>query len=221
MKNNIITIDGPAGTGKSTVAKSLAKKLGYTFLDTGALYRTCALAVDIRKGDIEDEEECAKTVSGIDIKLDGSKVLLDGVDVSGEIRTNRISTLSSKIATHPSVRNLMLNIQRSFPKFSSIVAEGRDTGSVVFPDADVKIYLNASLEERAKRRHNELNSKGISVPYEQIINDVKERDKRDQTRKSSPLMIPYNATVVDTTHMSLDEVIENVLKEIKKKLPDQ
>jgi len=220
MKTNIITIDGPAGTGKSTVAKTVAEKLGYTFLDTGALYRTCALAVDIRNGNIEDEEECAKTVSGIDIKLEGSKVFLDGIDVSNDIRTNRISTLSSKIAAYPSVRNLMLNIQRSFPKFSSIVAEGRDTGSVVFPDADVKIYLDASLEERAKRRHNELNSKGISVPLEQIINDVKERDDRDRTRESSPLMIPYNSTVVDTTHMNLDEVIEAVLKEIEKKLSD-
>ncbi len=220
MKTNIITIDGPAGTGKSTVAKTVAEKLGYTFLDTGALYRTCALAVDIRRGDIENEEECAKTVSGIDIKLEGSKVILDGVDVSREIRTNRISTLSSKIATHLSVRNIMLNIQRSFPKLSSIVAEGRDTGSVVFPDADVKIYLDASLEERARRRHNELISKGIPVPFEQIINDVKERDDRDRTRESSPLMIPYNSTVVDTTHMSLDEVIETVLKQIKKKLSD-
>jgi len=220
MKTNIITIDGPAGTGKSTVAKTVAEKLGYTFLDTGALYRTCALAVDIRNGNIEDEEECAKTVSGIDIKLEGSKVFLDGIDVSNDIRTNRISTLSSKIAAYPSVRNLMLNIQRSFPKFSSIVAEGRDTGSVVFPDADVKIYLDASLEERAKRRHHELNSKGISVPLEQIINDVKERDDRDRTRESSPLMIPYNSTVVDTTHMNLDEVIEAVLKEIEKKLSD-
>ncbi len=220
MKTNIITIDGPAGTGKSTVAKTVAEKLGYTFLDTGALYRTCALAVDIRNGDMEDEEECAKTVSGIDIKLEGSKVFLDGIDVTNEIRTNRISTLSSKIATHPSVRNLMLNIQRSFPKYSSIVAEGRDTGSVVFPDADLKIYLDASLEERAKRRHNELISKGISVPLEQIIDDVKERDDRDRTRESSPLKIPYNSTVVDTTHMSLDEVIETVLKEIEKKLSD-
>jgi CMP/dCMP kinase len=218
MKTNIITIDGPAGTGKSTIAKTVAEKLGYTFLDTGALYRTCALAVDIRKGDIEDEKECAKTVSGIDIKLEGSKVLLDGIDVSKDIRTNKISTLSSIIATHPSVRNLMLNIQRSFPIFSSIVAEGRDTGSVVFPDADVKIYLDASLEERAKRRYNELISKGISVPLEQVTNDVKERDDRDRTRESSPLMIPYNSTVVDTTHMSLDEVIQTVLKEIKKKL---
>ncbi|HEY9159568.1 MAG TPA: (d)CMP kinase [Desulfomonilia bacterium] len=220
MKTRIITIDGPAGTGKSTVAKTVAEKLGYTFLDTGALYRTCALAVDKINGDIENEEECAKIVAGINIKLFGSKVFLDGIDVSKDIRTNRISTLSSKIAAHPSVRNLMLNIQRSFPKFSSIVAEGRDTGSVVFPDADVKIYLDASLEERAKRRHNEMILKGISVPIEQIINDVKERDDRDRTRESSPLVIPYNSTVVDTTHMNLDEVIETVLKEIKKKLPD-
>jgi cytidylate kinase len=220
MKTNVITIDGPAGTGKSTVAKTIAKRLGYTFLDTGALYRTCALAVDIRKGDIEDEEECLKIISGITIKLEGSKVYLDCSDVSEEIRTNRISTLSSKIAAHPSVRHFMLDFQRSFSKTSSIVAEGRDTGSVVFPDADVKIYLDASTEERSRRRHLELYSKGIIVSPEQVFKDVKERDDRDRSRESSPLMIPYNATVVDTTHMSLDEVINTVLVKIKRVLPD-
>jgi CMP/dCMP kinase len=220
MKTNVITIDGPAATGKSTVAKTIAQRLGYIFLDSGALYRACALAVDIRKGNIEDEEECAKIISVINIKLEGSKVFLDGIDVSKEIRTNRISTLSSKIATQPFVRHFLLDVQRSFPKTSSIVAEGRDTGSVIFPDADVKIYLDASAEERAKRRHVELHSKGIIVPFEQIFKDVKERDNRDQTRESSPLMIPYNATVVDTTHMNLEEVINNVLEEIKRKLTD-
>jgi CMP/dCMP kinase len=220
MKTNIITIDGPAGTGKSSVAKIIAKRLGYIFLDTGALYRTCALAVDIRKVDIENEEECAKIISGINIKFEGSKVFLDGIDVSKQIRTNRISTLSSKIAVYPFVRHFLLDFQRSFSKTSSIVAEGRDTGSVIFPDADVKIYLDASPEERAKRRHVELNSKGIIVSLEQVFKDVKERDDRDQTRESNPLMIPYNASVVDTTHMTLDEVIENVLENIKKKLPD-
>jgi CMP/dCMP kinase len=220
MKTRVITIDGPAGTGKSTVAKAIANELGYTYLDTGALYRTCALAVDIRNGDIENEEECSEIISGITIKLDGSRVYLDGIDVSKEIRTIRTSSLSSKIAAHPSVRNFMLNIQRSFSKESSIVAEGRDTGSVVFPDADVKIYLDATPEERAKRRHAELLSKGVTVPLNQVYIDVKERDNRDRTRESSPLMIPYNATVVDTTHMTLDEVIINILEEIKKKLPD-
>jgi CMP/dCMP kinase len=219
MKTHVITIDGPAGTGKSTVAKIIAKTLGYIFLDTGALYRTCALAVDIRKGNIEDEEECVKIISGINIKFEGSKVFLDGIDVSKEIRTNRTSNLSSKIAVYPSVRHFLLDFQRSFSKTSSIVAEGRDTGSVIFPDADVKIYLDASVEERAKRRHFELHSKGIIVPFEHVLKDVKERDDRDRTRETSPLMIPYNATVVDTTHMNLDEVINNVLEEIKKKLP--
>lgn len=220
MKTFVVTIDGPAGTGKSTVAKKIAEALGFVFLDTGALYRTCALAVDLMNGDIDDEAICAEIVSKITIILDGSKVFLNGTDVSLEIRTNRISTLSSKIAAHHLVRNALLDMQREYGKRTSVVAEGRDTGSVVFPDADVKIYLDASIEERALRRFAELKTKGINIELEQVIKDVAERDIRDKTRESSPLIIPQNATVVDTTHMALDEVISEVLKITRKKLSD-
>jgi cytidylate kinase len=220
MKNIVVTIDGPAGTGKSTVAKSVASALGYSFLDSGALYRTCALAVDLKNGDIDNEEECRKIVEESSIKLEGSKVFLNGKDVSDSIRTNRISTLSSKIATHSKVRQSLLDVQRSYAKHSSIVAEGRDTGSAVFPDADIKIFLDASLEERARRRCAELASKGINIPLEQIIKDVTERDYRDKSRATSPLTIPYNAVVVDTTHMTISEVIKELIKIVKENLAD-
>jgi cytidylate kinase len=220
MKPFVITIDGPAGTGKSTVAKSLATELGFVFLDTGALYRTCALAVDHANGNIDDEAECSKIVSGIDIKLDGTKVYLDGYDVSSDIRTKKISILSSKIAAHPLVRDMLLDMQRAFSKKTSVVAEGRDTGSVVFPDADIKIYLDATPEARAKRRLWELKSKGTDASYEETLKDIIERDIRDKSRAKSPLVIPDNATVVDTTHLSLDQVISEVLEISRKKLSD-
>lgn len=220
MNHVIITIDGPSGTGKSSAARAVAKALGYVFLDTGALYRTAALAVDQRGADIDNDTVCGSIVAQIDIRFDQERVLLDGTDVSDAIRTPRISDLSSRIAVHPSVRRKLLDIQRSFAHRVSLVAEGRDTGSVVFPDADIKIYLDASPQARARRRHLELQAKGRTMGYEEVLAEIAERDRRDAKRDHAPLVIPDHAVVVDTTHLSLDDVIQEILRVIRTRLSD-
>lgn len=218
MKNKIITIDGPSGTGKSTIAKAIAKDLGFSYLDTGALYRGAALAIDLKGGNIKDDKECREILSNISIKLIKDKVFVDGKDVSSEIRSPRISNLASRIATLRSARQHLVKIQKSYPLSCSVVAEGRDIGSVVFPDADVKIYLDASPKERASRRYKELISKGINVDFVQVLEEIQKRDQRDKTRGIAPLIVPENAIVVNTTQMSVKEVISKILKIIKDKL---
>lgn len=220
MRHYVITIDGPAGTGKSTVAKEVAGRLGFVYLDTGALYRAAAVAVEDAGGDIEDDASSASIVAGAGIELTTRGVFVGGVDVSQRIRTAHISTLSSRVAVHPSVRKALLNLQRSFRERSSLVAEGRDTGSVVFPDADLKFYLDASPGERARRRHEELTSKGLDISYEQVLEDQEERDLRDRTRGESPLVIPQHAIVVDTTHLDIQGVTDKVLETIRYRLAD-
>lgn len=211
MKHVAVTIDGPAGTGKSTVARDVAKKLKFTFLDTGALYRAAAAAIEDAGVDIEDDESCAAVIRDTRIELTNDAVSVNGIDVTRRIRSNTISSLSSKIAVHPSVRKALLGLQRSFREKSPIVAEGRDTGSVVFPDADLKFYLDATQEERARRRYEELVSKGISVSVDQVLSDLKERDQRDATRDAAPLTIPQHAVVVDTTHLDIAGVTTRIL----------
>ncbi|MCD6570554.1 MAG: (d)CMP kinase [Deltaproteobacteria bacterium] len=218
MKNKIITIDGPSGTGKSTVAKEVAKKLGFCYLDTGALYRGAALAIDLKGSNIDDDSRCREILSSTTIKLIKDKIFVNGKDVSSEIRSPRISNLASRIAVHSSVREYLVEIQRSSSLSCSVVAEGRDTGSVVFPNADVKIYLDASLNERARRRHKELISKGINIGFDQVLEEIQERDHRDKTRGVAPLVVSENAIVVNTTQMSIKEVISRVLKIIKDNL---
>ena len=153
MKHAAVTIDGPAGSGKSTIARQVADRLGFVYLDTGALYRAAALAVDEAGADSTDGDACAEVVRRAGIGLEHGRVSMGGRDVTEAIRSHRISSLSSQIAVHPQVRDALLDLQRSFREKSPLVAEGRDTGSVVFPDADVKIYIDASAQERARRRH--------------------------------------------------------------------
>jgi cytidylate kinase len=218
MKHVVITIDGPAGTGKSTVAREVARRLGFVYLDTGALYRAAAFAVDHAGGDIDDDRSSAGVVERTDIDLTTEGIFVNGSDVTREIRTARISTLSSRVAVHPSVRKSLLDLQRSFRDKNSLVAEGRDTGSVVFPDADMKFYLDADPEERARRRYEELTSKGGDISLEQVLNDQKERDQRDATRDEAPLVIPQHAIVVDTTHLDIQGVTDKVLETIRARL---
>lgn len=218
MKNIVITIDGPAGTGKSTIAQKVATELGYLYLDTGALYRAAALAIDAAGIDIHDGDACGRIVAGTKIDITENGIKVDGTDVTSAIRTSHISELASKIAVHSQVRKALLEIQRSFGKKHPVVAEGRDTGSVVFPDALIKIYLDASVSERARRRYMELNSKGIDIPYDQILKDVQIRDNRDKTRAESPLVVPEHAIVVNTTHLDINGVVQKVIDVIQKKL---
>jgi len=221
VKNVVITVDGPAGTGKSTVAKGVAARLGFTYLDTGALYRAAAYAIRAARGDLSDDEECGRIVSNTKIELLHDRVAVNGKDITSEIRANHISEAASRAAVHPSVRKALLAIQRSFGEYTSLVAEGRDTGSVVFPDAPVKIFLTASETERAKRRYNELLAKGVTISYEQVLEEVMGRDQRDSTRETSPLVIPEHAIVVDTTHLDIDGVIHKVVDVVRDRLANQ
>ncbi len=220
MTYRTITIDGPAGSGKSSVAKEIARRLGYTFLDTGAIYRAAAVIVEKAGCDIHNDKECASVLAKADIRITAGKTFANGRDVTDEIRSHHISELASAIAAHPSVREELLGIQRAFKGSTSLVAEGRDTGTAVFPDADIKFYLDATPEERARRRHSESVSKGIDIPMEQVLVDLERRDKRDSTRMASPLTIPENSLVVDTTHLNFEEVVKKILSIINERLAD-
>jgi cytidylate kinase len=215
----IITIDGPAGAGKSTVAKALARRLGYKYLDTGATYRALALKA-IREGIRPDDLEGLKRLSSqvlLQLGPDG-RIFLDGEDVSEKIREQEVGMMASLISRIREIREVLWAIQRKVGQEGGIVAEGRDTGSVVFPDADVKFYLDASLEERARRRYRELLSKDKNVTFQEVLEEVKKRDLQDQTREIAPLKIPEDAIFVDSTYLTPEEVVELMLEKIREKL---
>jgi len=215
----IITIDGPAGAGKSTVAKALARRLGYKYLDTGATYRALALKA-IREGIRPDDLEGLKRLSSqvlLQLGPDG-RIFLDGEDVSEKIREQEVGMMASLISRIREIREVLWAIQRKVGQEGGIVAEGRDTGSVVFPDADVKFYLDASLEERARRRYRELLSKDKNITFQEVLEELKKRDFQDQTREIAPLKIPEDAIFVDSTYLTPEEVVELMLEKIREKL---
>lgn len=220
MTYRTITIDGPSGSGKSSVAKEIAKRLKYTFLDTGAIYRAAAVIVEKAGCDIHNDKECASVLAKAEIRITAGKIFANGRDVTDEIRSHHISELASAIAAHPSVREELFDIQRAFKGSTSLVAEGRDTGTAVFPDADIKFYLDATPEERARRRYSESVSNGNDILIGQVLLDLERRDKRDSTRTASPLIIPENSFVVDTTHLNFEEVVEKILSIINERLTD-
>jgi len=218
----IVAIDGPSGAGKSTVARRLARELGYLYMDTGAMYRAVALNVLESKIDPSDEKELRKILEDIRVKLieedSGLRLLLNGRDVTEEIRTPEMSQLASKISELQAVRERMVEIQRDMAAQGGLVAEGRDIGTVVFPRAEVKIYLDALEPERARRRFQELLARGKQVTLEETLREMNERDRRDQERTLSPLRKAEDAIVIDSTSFGVDVVVDKIVNEIKNKM---
>lgn len=215
----IVAIDGPSGAGKSTLAKRVAKELRFTYLDTGAIYRALALKILRRRVDLNDTAALSAIVQDSDIDLRGRdgqlQVILDGQDVSALIRTPEVSQMASKASAIPMVRHRLLHLQRELGRRGNVVAEGRDIGTVVFPDAQVKIYLDASIEERARRRFHELRAAGREASLAETISEMKERDKRDSERDIAPLRKADDALAVDSSGLTVDGVAEKVLQLVK------
>ena len=219
-KRIVIAIDGPSSAGKGTVAKIVAQKLGFSYLDTGAMYRCVALTLKNNEVDINDESEISEILNNTKIKLSSDnnkslKVELNGKDVSKEIRTPEISRLSSDIATKKSVRSYLLGLQREFAKNTNIVAEGRDMGTLVFADADVKFFIDASVEVRTNRRYLQLQQAGIKTDIKNLRKDIENRDYQDKNREIAPLHPAINAVIIDTTNLEIDQVVDIILKRTK------
>lgn len=215
----IVAIDGPSGSGKSTIAKIVAKRLGIRYLDTGAIYRAVAYILD--KWDIAPEEgpELEHALSKISVDITDSFITVNGEDVSANIRNPRISALASTFSAIPQVRARLLNLQREQAESCSIVAEGRDMGTVVFPYATVKIFLTADTAVRAERRWKELNEKGITEDLSEIVEKIKSRDNNDRNRSIAPLKQADDAILVDTSNISITEVLSLILDIIKERVP--
>ena len=215
----IVTMDGPAGAGKSTVSRAVAQRLAYLLLDTGALYRCVALAVQQADAKTDDERSVGavaeRLASGGAIQFSGSSVLLWGQDVSRAIRVQSVGEVASRISALPSVRAALLDLQRSFGARGGIVAEGRDLGTVVFPDAEAKFYLTASSEVRARRRHAELSERGESATLDEVRREVIERDERDSRRTAAPLRQAEDAILVDCSSLSVEQVVTRIVARVR------
>ena len=218
MKKLVVAIDGPAGAGKSTVAQIAAKKLGFTYIDTGAMYRAVAWKTLQQKKEITDEL-IVEIVKDIKVRLqyaDGAtKVFVDDYEVTGEIRTPEINAIVSQVAALGPVREKMVAQQREMAENDSVLMDGRDIATNVLPNADVKIFLTASIEERARRRFKEMQEKGFSVEFEKLKADIAARDKADSEREISPLVQAEDAELLDTSDMSIDEVVQAILDRCK------
>lgn len=221
MKKISIAIDGPSAAGKSTIAKQLAKILGYTYIDTGAMYRCVAYYMVSRGVDLDDEINIEKCLSDVEIELlADNAVLLNGEEVTDKIRTDEISKGASKVAAYGAVRHHLVAMQRKMAAHGGTILDGRDIGSIVLPDAQLKIYQVASVETRALRRYKENLARGIESNLEQIKQDIEQRDYDDSHRMISPLVKAEDAVEIDTSQMTINEVIETVLKLVKERLEE-
>ncbi|MTI67791.1 MAG: (d)CMP kinase [Firmicutes bacterium] len=217
MKNIVIAIDGPAGAGKSTIAKILAKRLNIIYIDTGAMYRAFTYKFLKNNKSIEDKEAIKEMLDNTEIDFRNNHIFLDGKIVDNEIRKNKVSKNVSNIAKIKEVREKLVLLQRKIANNKSVVMDGRDIGSNVFPDADYKFFINASAQERGTRRYKELEKKGTSIKLENIINEIKQRDKIDSTRKLAPLTKTEDAIEINTTDLTIEETIEKVLSNIRER----
>lgn len=212
----VIAIDGPVGAGKSTVARALAQRLGYRYVDTGAMYRSVAWAAAQHGVALGDETAVARLARALGIEFvpttEGQRILVDGEDATEAIRRPEMSDASSVVSAYAAVREAMVALQRRMGAAGDVVMEGRDIGTVVFPDAQVKIYLDASLDERAGRRFRELQGRGEGVTYEEVRRSLEERDRRDSTRAHSPLRVAPGAIVVDSTGMGVVDVVDEIVR---------
>jgi cytidylate kinase len=212
----VITIDGPGGSGKGTIAMRLADELGWHFLDSGALYRLVAVAAMDRGTDTTDGDALARVARGLDVQFglsdEGMVILLDGNYITGRLRSEAVSAMASRVAAIPAVRDALVQRQRAFRRAPGLVADGRDMGTVIFPDAKLKIFLTASAEARAERRYKQLKEKGENVNLSRLFREIKKRDERDSSRAVSPLRPADDAHVIDSTEMTVNEVLDEIRK---------
>ena len=217
----VVGIDGPAGSGKGTVTKKVANKLGLINIDTGITYRCVALEVLNKNISLENKEEIIETARNIKIDIDntpnGDIVYLDGKDVTKEIRSKEVTKIVSPVSSIKEVRFLMVDMQRKLAKGKNVIIEGRDICTYVFPNADVKIYLDASIEERAKRRYKENQEKNIDMTYEEVYESIRKRDENDKAKEIGALKIAEDSVIVDTTSLTIDEVVDKIIEIIKEK----
>ncbi len=217
----IVGIDGPAGSGKGTVTKRIANQLGLINIDTGSTYRCVALEVLNRKIDIKDKEKIIDVAQNIEIDIkslpEGDKIFLNGKEVTKEIRSKEVTEVVSPISSIKEVRFAMVELQRKLAQGKNVIMEGRDICTYVFPNADIKIYLDASIEERAKRRFKENQEKGIEMSYEEVYESIRKRDENDKIKEIGALKLAEDSIIVDTTSLTIDEVVEKIIKIIKEK----
>ncbi|MEE4290155.1 MAG: (d)CMP kinase [Cycloclasticus sp.] len=218
----ILTIDGPSGSGKGSISKRVSEQLGWHYLDSGSLYRALGIAAIKHKVDIDNEGALVELISRINLEFKRTDqgdwgVLLNGEEVRSLLATEEVGQLASKIAVFEKVREGLLAKQRAFHIMPGLVADGRDMGSVVFPNAAHKVYLTASADERGKRRYKQLIEKGINANLSDVIQDIEQRDERDKNRATSPLVVPKDAIYIDSSHKTIDEVVQQVLSLLKNK----